>query len=116
MMWGARPADVPAVRTSSVDGGKFWVSGMNSVLIGAWSIPSARESATTPTISAGFVHDVAPVMPLVSFQLIWRPVGPTVLKEYLAIRSLTMPTGGEVLVSLAWNERPALSGMPIVSK
>jgi hypothetical protein len=39
------------------------------VCIGAWSIPSARESATTPTISAGGVHDTAPVMPLVIFQL-----------------------------------------------
>ena len=32
------------------------------------------------TISAGFVHDVAPVMPLVTFQLIWRPIGSSFLK------------------------------------
>jgi hypothetical protein len=33
---------------------------MNIVCIGAWSMPSARESTTTPTIPAGFVRDTAP--------------------------------------------------------
>ena len=55
-------------------------------------------------------------LPLKSFQLILRPIAFWSLKQYRAIDSLRITTGGAVALSLGWNPRPALSRVPTVSK